>query len=426
MLWILPFAGVAQNGLNSPYTRYGLGEIYTKRNASTFGMGGISAGLRSPLIVNTSNPASLTAIDSKAFLFDVGMAGVYSQLTAPDFAHETGMFSLSGMSFAFPISKCWFSSLSLQPYSRMSYDISEQDSLDDGTNLGRTYSGSGGLNIFSFSNAFKLGKYFSVAGKISYLFGSLDLARELQFPSSSHYFSLAKQEKNFVGGISCEFGFQAHIDLKEKYFVNAGATFSNQQNIRSLYSVTSLRYDYLSDINKVIKDTIEFEEDQKGTMVLPLSFNAGFTAGIKDKLLFGVDFSQTAWEDFVLFEGSDSMQNSSRISVGIEYVPNVIPQSSKSAVGKYLRKMHYTAGFHIENGYFSFGNEQMQETGISFGLGLPVARFPKYIRRDSFIYLGVQTGKKGTSNEINLSEKYIRFTIGFTLYSNWFIRPKFD
>src|SRR3954469_10882249 len=47
---------VAQD--NSPYSRYGLGDLYPGTNTGTRGMGGISSGYADVISVNFSNPAS--------------------------------------------------------------------------------------------------------------------------------------------------------------------------------------------------------------------------------------------------------------------------------------------------------------------------------------------------------------------------------
>ena len=64
---------LAQNGVNSPYTRYGFGQLSDQSTTANRGMGGISYGLRNKLI-NVGNPASYSAIDSITFLFDAGIS----------------------------------------------------------------------------------------------------------------------------------------------------------------------------------------------------------------------------------------------------------------------------------------------------------------------------------------------------------------
>ena len=60
MLMLLGMAGmaVAQNNTNSPYTRYGYGQLVDQGPANSKGMGGIAYGVRDKNHVNFVNPAS--------------------------------------------------------------------------------------------------------------------------------------------------------------------------------------------------------------------------------------------------------------------------------------------------------------------------------------------------------------------------------
>jgi len=66
----------AQTGINSPYSRYGLGQLYLENlNTVSVAMGGLGIALHDPTILNPANPASYGTLDSSAFLFEVGVSG---------------------------------------------------------------------------------------------------------------------------------------------------------------------------------------------------------------------------------------------------------------------------------------------------------------------------------------------------------------
>ena len=65
---------MAQTSSNSPYTRYGFGELSDQHFGNSKAMGGIAYGLRNGFQVNAANPASYTAIDSLTFIFDAGLS----------------------------------------------------------------------------------------------------------------------------------------------------------------------------------------------------------------------------------------------------------------------------------------------------------------------------------------------------------------
>lgn len=59
---------VAQTSTNSPYTRYGFGQLADQNFGNSKAMGGIAYGLRNGYQINASNPASYTAIFVRLFI----------------------------------------------------------------------------------------------------------------------------------------------------------------------------------------------------------------------------------------------------------------------------------------------------------------------------------------------------------------------
>src|SRR5665648_222779 len=79
-LLLLPALLSAQfnNNTTSPYSRFGLGDLQSNSFGRTAAMGGASLASRNSQQINTSNPASYTAVDSLAFLFEFGVNGKFS------------------------------------------------------------------------------------------------------------------------------------------------------------------------------------------------------------------------------------------------------------------------------------------------------------------------------------------------------------
>jgi hypothetical protein len=67
--------------INSPYTRYGLGNLVENgMDPRITAMGGLYYGLRANNLINTANPASYAAFDSVSFIFDAGIFGIVTNL----------------------------------------------------------------------------------------------------------------------------------------------------------------------------------------------------------------------------------------------------------------------------------------------------------------------------------------------------------
>ncbi len=73
LLTMITGMAIAQNNTNSPYTRYGFGDLSDQYFGNSKAMGGIAYGLRDGAQINVLNPASYTAIDSITFLFEGGV-----------------------------------------------------------------------------------------------------------------------------------------------------------------------------------------------------------------------------------------------------------------------------------------------------------------------------------------------------------------
>lgn len=74
MLSLLAGNTKAQNGVSTPYSRYGFGKLSDATSGFSSAMGGIGYGIRENGKVNTLNPASYSAVDSLTFIFDAGVS----------------------------------------------------------------------------------------------------------------------------------------------------------------------------------------------------------------------------------------------------------------------------------------------------------------------------------------------------------------
>ena len=74
LLTMVTGMAIAQNNTNSPYTRYGYGDLSDQSFGNSKAMGGIAFGLRDGAQINPLNPASYTAIDSLTFIFEGGVS----------------------------------------------------------------------------------------------------------------------------------------------------------------------------------------------------------------------------------------------------------------------------------------------------------------------------------------------------------------
>ena len=121
---------------NSPYSRYGIGDLVPNSNILSRGMGGITTGFSDYYSVNYNNPASFASyyaereLKSKKLLsgravLDIGINIDNRTLKDPAI---TGKFTTSNALFSYvqvgvPLKKNWGLNFGLRPISRVSYNI---------------------------------------------------------------------------------------------------------------------------------------------------------------------------------------------------------------------------------------------------------------------------------------------------------------
>jgi len=417
-LLLLLFTQIAalqgQIQINSPYTRYGLGNLVENgMDPRITAMGGLYYGLRGNNLINTANPASYAAFDSVSFVFDAGIFGIMTNLHTDRLSDQGSYISLSHLMFGFPVTRWWRTSLGVLPFSYVGYDIYNQEEIEGITTVQNVYRGSGGFNQLYLGNAFIIGKKLSVGFNVKYMFGSIFRSRGISFPDSiemkNTFVRGSVRPSDFYG----EIGFQYKTKLPKDLFMVIGGVFGPQVKINSRTS--SLATTYFGDINSAqfSYDTIEFTLNEKTSFTLPIRTGAGITIGKEGKWVAGADFLWQNWEKYTYDGNSDSLANRWNIAVGGEYIPNA------RGTGSYLQKVAYRAGFHYGKTPLNLKDKHLNEFGISFGLGLPIKK------SKSTVNLSAVIGKKGTTRNGLIQENFIRFTVGVNVFENWFFKSKY-
>ena len=400
--------------INSPYTRYGLGNLVENgMDPRITAMGGLYYGIQGNSLINTANPASYAAFDSVSFVFDAGIFGLSTQLQTATQTNNGNYISLSHLLFGFPVTRWWRTSLGVLPFSYVGYDIYYDEYREDFTNIQYVYKGSGGLNQLYWGNAFKIGKKLSVGFNMKFMFGSIVRSRGITFPDSTEmkntYLRGSVRPRDFYG----EVGVQYKTNLPKDMFLVVGGVFAPQVDINSKANL--LVTTYFGDINSVqySYDTVNITINEKGSFVLPIRTGAGFTMGKQGKWLAGADFLWQNWEKFTYYDQSDSLANRWKIALGGEYIPD------SRSISSYFQRVAYRLGGHYGKTPLNLKGKHLDEFGISFGLGFPIKK------SKSTVNLSVSMGKRGTTQSDLISEKFIRFTVGVNVFENWFFKSKY-
>ncbi|MEI7594833.1 MAG: hypothetical protein WCK02_03735 [Bacteroidota bacterium] len=409
---------IAQSTVNSPYSRFGVGDIITNSNSKNLSLGGTCLGERSSTSVNYTNPASYSAFDTLSFVFETGVCGNFSRLTTSSATNENANVYLNHMLFGFPITKNLGASFGLLPFSSVGYNIKDSESIDSVGSIDYLYKGKGGLNQIYFGSAYSLTKNFSLGFNASYVFGNIIQERTISFPSLSNFFNQYTINKTKVGDAKFDIGIQYQAKFKNDLKLTIGGVYYLKSEMNASNTVLSKRYTPYSNTTSIItRDTIVNETLSNESVTIPSGLALGFVIEKEKKWAFRADISQTNWSEYKTFGISDSLSNSMRASFGFEFIPEA------NAMKNYLKKTYYRIGAHYGNSFLQLNNTQLKEYGMSFGLGLPVR---SRARKPSYVNVGVEIGARGTTDFSLIKEEFVRINLSFSFYELWFMKRKYE
>ncbi|MFY0252816.1 hypothetical protein ACDQ55_02560 [Chitinophaga sp. 30R24] len=416
--FLLANKAIAQD--NSPYSRYGLGDLNNNQNTVNRGMGGVSQAYSDPQSVNFINPASYSSL--LLTTFDVGVEGGARSITENGAKFSSAFGTLSYLQLGVPIIKNkWGLNLGLRPVTRVSYNVQTgtNGTFFDTTKypLINRYEGSGGLYQLYVGTGVRFGN-FSIGANLGYLFGNVENNTRLIFPDPNIYPSHRMFQTTY-NSFFYKLGVQYRAKINTDMDLTFGATGSFQQDMKArqetLYE--TLLYDAASN-TYTNQDTVSYTKSARGTVVYPADFGGGIMLRKYDKWSVGIDFNTTQWENYRNFGSKDSLQNSWKLSVGGQFVPNAM------ALNGYWNRVAYRFGAYYGLDYLKLNGKDMPILGFTVGAGLPVRRMP-YSNQYSLINVAFEVAHRG-NNETVLKENVYRVSLGFTLSDKWFIKRKYE
>ncbi|MDO9254363.1 MAG: hypothetical protein Q7U54_02535 [Bacteroidales bacterium] len=405
----------AQVSISSPYSIFGIGNLYGVSSQNNMALGGASTAFSSPYFINPANPASYMAFDTNSFVFDAALSLRTGTLRTIDASQKTRFGSLSNLYFGFPVTKWWRVSLGAMPYSNVGYDIESSEVLPNIGNMVSVYKGYGGINKAYFGSAFSPVKNLSVGVNMSYLFGNIVKERATTFPDSAYYINTMIKSTVRLSKVNFDFGLMYHIDMKEGRFMQFGLTYNPKQSVdgNSEKIAYSYIWDYTNEL-EVVKDTASIETGTNGVVVLPTALGAGFMIGSNNRWFATADVNYQKWSEFRYLGDNPGLKDNLRVSLGGQLRPSSVD------MGKYYQRINYRAGFRYEQSYLEIKQTRINDFGISFGVGLPMKK------SRSTINIAVELGRQGTTESDLIQENYMRLTIGTSLQERWFLKRKFN
>jgi len=445
---------------NSPYSRYGLGDLVPGTNANSRGMGGIAAGitdLPAPFTINYSNPASYSFFQASRELkskklaagraiLDVGINLDNRTLVEPNNTEKFGTSNLlfSHIQIGVPLRRNWGLSFGIRPVSRISYKIiSTQRLINPNTGqsidtAGTLNEGTGGSYLpnigtgfrFDFGNDSIVGKKHTLAFGFGagYLFGSKDIATRRFFLNDTVSYNAGNYQSQLsYGNIIFNGGLQYIRRFNRDYELTIGGYGNLKRTLNGSQDVIRETYFYDESQGNVRIDSVSDEKDVKGKIIYPSSFTVGFVLhrnlNMEEKAadwLVGVDFVRNNWDQYRVYGSADpTVKSNWQIRVGGQLRP--LPRQN------YFSNIAYRAGFFLGPDYVQVDNRKLNTWGATLGFGLPLVNYSRTTAPNQFtvINLAFEYSRRG-NNESLLKENLFRISAGLSLSDLWFIKRKYD
>ena len=399
---------LAQQTTSSPYSRFGLGDLNYQFSSVFNSLGGGGYAINDSKIINPFSPASYSSYQSNSFLFSTGINNETIDIQSLTDNQTVNNLSLSHILFGFPLTKKIGSSFGIIPFSSIGYSMQNRDDIFGADML---YDGDGGISKVYFGSSLELHQNLSVGANASYLFGGLNRRKRLVFDDETIFNSRSNSLIN-IKGIYYEFGavFSKKIDDNNSQ-ISISINTSNNTNVDAKRTNLVETFEY-SGTNEIVKDTF-VNSVEKGSVILPKYTNLGLAYSL-DNWLFVFDYSTQNWSDYELFEESDSLTNSQRISAGLQYTPDI------SSVNQFYKRCHYRVGLALNTTPLQINNTQLEDKSISFGIGIPIKK------NKSTYDISLILGQRGTTSNNLLKENYVKIGLSMSFEGIWFVKQKYN
>ena len=400
----------------SPYSMYGIGDISTLGTSINAGMGGIGIGVRDNKYINMVNPASITARDSLAFMFDIGMNGKNLYASSNNTSSPYNTFSLNNIMMTFPLYKNSAFIIGITPLSSTGYKFKNAETnpilLSNFGDIEYETYGEGSLYNLFLGVAANVTKDLSLAVQGEYYFGSIDQHSDILFNSSSVNRNILTGWDYQLHGMSAKLGLQYEKELSKTKGIVLGATYRFGTNLSGHIK----RYNF-SETSSGTTDTLVFNENSNPSIKVASQLGLGASYRVYNKFMIGGDYLYSNWngDDFPVYPEIDyNISNSHSFKLGLEYTPN------KYDIRYYSKRVTYRMGAYFDKSYLTIKNQNINSFGLTFGTSLPIN---KYYNAVSF---SIDLGQRGLRTDDLIRERYIKFKINVNLYDIWFLKYKYE
>lgn len=426
----------AQNGVNSPYSRYGFGLLSDRAMGFNKGMGGVAQGFRDGQSVNIQNPASYSGIDSLTALFDFGFSLQNSNFKMGNVQKNVRNSSIDYFALHFRAAKNVGVAVGILPISNIKYNLtSNAEAVSGSPNITSTYtySGDGGLHEVFLGAGWRPFKPISVGLNVAYLYGDYNQNQTMSFSETTAN-SVLRSYTADISTFNIDFGAQYIQPLGKEDQIVVGANYTLGHNVNNNATCTT------STTNSAT--LIESKEQVvENAFQLPHAIAAGITYYRSNKMRVGVDVELQKWNKCKFptsQEGKDKiftyqatkgvLNDRKKVAAGIDWTPNAYAKS-------YLSHITYKLGGYYSQSYANADltgtvTDKPTEFGLSAGFTFPIMNRNLWHNGQKinvsfqWIHSNIPYLNSYTQKQAKLTENYLKLCIGITFSERWFYKWK--
>ena len=407
---LISFFGYSQRTSYSPYSYFGVGETNFSATVENQMMGGNTAYYDS-VHQNMNNAASLSKL--KFVNYSVGVDLKNTSYLSASTNEKSTAAAINYISVAIPTKLLSFS-FGIKPKTSVGYLLENDDKSKTPPELNR-FTGSGGVSNAFVSIGFELFKNWGFGFSSSYAFGNLNHYHTKILENIELYTRVSSESS--VSGLDYNFSTVYQKTFNEKITLYSSIVFQPEAKYKSRNNQTISTIDPNSSFGGDSEEIDLSAVGLKNTNIkIPNSLSFGLGLGQDKKWFLGLNYMKNdegGYKNELMGLDNVEFKSSQTYSIGGFLLPEY------NSFTNYFKTLTYRFGVRYKNGGLYVNNQQINEIGVNFGFGIPLAGI-------SSANLGFEFGQRGTTKASLIKEKFFSIRLGVSLNDLWFIRSMYN
>ncbi|MEO9662776.1 MAG: hypothetical protein ABJG16_16280 [Maribacter dokdonensis] len=420
IVYITTIGLYAQDGTVSPYSFYGIGDLKNNSTVENQMMGGIGVYADS-IHINLKNPAAfgklgLEVMDREGLVtYTAGVSN--KQFTLKSFTAEekSSITSLDYLALGFSVGKGLGMGFGIMPYSSVGYNLVD-DRTETGGSLTNVYTGEGGLTRAFYSIGYEIVKDLSIGATVNFNFGTLESERLQQIEDVQ--FGTFDRRSSRVNGFDFNYALNYTPLIKGRQRLHTSVRVNTQGNLVSKNDRQLGSFSVASGVTiEELEVNLAAQNLENTELKIPTTTTLGIGYGEDYKWFVGAEYSfqeMSSFENAFLGSANVAYEDASSFAFGAFLTPD------HDSFTSYLKRVTYRAGLRLDKTGMLVNDVDINNFGITFGLGLPLGR------SFSNLNLGFEFGRRGTTRADLIEESYFKFNVGLSLNDRWFQKRKIN